>query len=490
MIKYKKILTGVTVALSAFAFGQSGSSSARQYPSMYENQTSINLPGTVTPAADKIVLSAKELVDINLNTMMTDSVLKNAKWGFVLYDPKTKKVISSYNESTPLIPASTTKLLTTESALNFVGEKFRWVTQLEYAGEIDEEGVLDGNLYIVGSGDPTLGTGKAGASTYSSIVKDFGYALAENGIKKVTGNIYVQTAVFKENKLAKLPANIVWMEQKQYYLPVGTTMNINPANERLIAKKNNPFQDSKNFYYVSPYINQIVYADKFEGGSFTTKIADAPYSLANALRASLIKSGIPVVGKVEGKIVDLTPEKRKVVTAYRSPMLADIVIDTNQRSDNALSEAMLRMLGFQRNGDQTLDSGRRAVLDHLNEIGFDVQGLSYLDGSGLSRGNTVTPIAQVKFLTDLMNEKYYKTFFESLPIAGQTGTLKKSFAGIGNGQIFAKTGTLNKVKTLAGFVKTNTGRTLAFSLMVNNYSGSVDQVKNRMEKILAPTLNL
>lgn len=89
-----------------------------------------------------------------------------------------------------------------------------------------------------------------------------------------------------------------------------------------------------------------------------------------------------------------------------------------------------------------------------------------------------------------MNEKYYPTFFNSLPIGGQTGTLKKTFSNIGNGQIFAKTGTLNKVKTLAGYMKTNSGKTLVFSLLINNYAGSVDQVKSRMEQILEPALSL
>jgi len=102
----------------------------------------------------------------------------------------------------------------------------------------------------------------------------------------------------------------------------------------------------------------------------------------------------------------------------------------------------------------------------------------------------VTPISQVKFLTSLMNEKYYRSFYESLPVGGQTGTLKRMFATNGNGQIFAKTGTLNKVKTLAGYLKTNSGKTLVFSLLINNYAGSVDQVKSKMEQILEPALQL
>lgn len=204
----------------------------------------------------------------------------------------------------------------------------------------------------------------------------------------------------------------------------------------------------------------------------------------------MVKSGLPVVGKVITRTTDPNPEKREIITNYQSPTLAEIIMYTNQHSDNALAEATLRMVGFQKLGDQTLEAGRTVVNNHLKSVGFDTEGLNYHDGSGLSRSNVVTPISQVKYLANLMNEKYYKTFQESLPIAGQTGTLKRMFYNAGNGQIFAKTGTLNKVKTLAGYMKTNSGKTLVFSLLINNYAGSVDQVKSRMEQILEPTLNL
>lgn len=484
MINIKKILVSSAFAISAMAFGQ-GTFASSNYPQSYENQNS----NKDVVSADKL-LSAKELVDIKLNSMMNDPVLRNANWGFVVYDPNTKKVISSYNENASLVPASTTKLLTTETAMNLLGEQFRWITQLEYSGSINEDGVLDGNLYIVGSGDPSLGTNKGGAYTYREIVSDFVSAISKKGINKVNGDIIIQTAVFKANKTQTLPENVVWLENGNYYLPVGTTYEINPENEKLIAKKGNPFSANKNFYYISPYIGQMVYADKFEGKYLTTKLPDAPAYLANSLRATLLKSAIPVTGKVVTKMTDIEPEKREVITNYQSPTLAEIVFYTNQHSDNALAEATLRMVGFQKFGDQTLESGRKAVMDHLQKVAFETQGLNYYDGSGLSRSNVVTPISQVKFLSNLMNEKYYPTFFNSLPIGGQTGTLKKTFSNVGNGQIFAKTGTLNKVKTLAGYMKTNSGKTLVFSLLINNYAGSVDQVKSRMEQILEPALSL
>ena len=282
----------------------------------------------------------------------------------------------------------------------------------------------------------------------------------------------------------------MWLENGNYYLPAGSTYEINPQNERLIAKPSNPFAENKNFYYISPYIKQMVYADKFDGLALTTKVADPPAYLANSLRTSMIKKGFGVTGKVVTKITDVNPEKRVAITTYQSPTLAEIIYYINQRSDNNLAEATLRMVGFQKKGDQTLESGKNVVIEHLKSNAFETEGLNYMDGSGLSRNNLVTPISQVKFLANIMDEKYYKTYFESLPIAGQTGTLKSMFSGEGNGQIFAKTGTLNKVKTLAGYMKTHSGKTLVFSLLINNYAGSVDQVKGRMEQILQPALNL
>ena len=487
MRKSQPLYTFFCVAAASVFSAQVSNTSMKLYPALYDNQQS---HVAVTGAAEKVALSAKDQLEININSMSNDPVLRNATWGFALYDPKTKKVISSYNQDLPLIPASLTKILTTESALNYLGPEFRWNTQLEYAGEIDENGTLNGNLYLIGSGDPSLGTGKAGAYRYAEIASEYRYQLDKLGIKKINGNIVTQTAVFKNNKISSLPANVVWMEHGTYYLPVGSTANINPANEKLIAKKSNPFQESKNYYYVSPYIKQLVYADKYEPVSLTTKLADAPVSLANILRADLLKNGLPITGKVEVRMVEQQPEPRKIVYTYKSPTLGEIIFDTNQRSDNALAEAIVRTVGFQRLGDQTLESGRVAVTEHLQASGFDTVGLNYFDGSGLSRSNTVTPIAHVKYLSALQNEKYFKTFFDSLPVAGQSGTLKKSFLGTGYGQIYAKTGTLSRVKALAGYVKTYSGRLLPFSVIVNNYSGSVDQVKQRMEKILAPALEL
>jgi D-alanyl-D-alanine carboxypeptidase/D-alanyl-D-alanine-endopeptidase (penicillin-binding protein 4) len=483
MNKFKNYFSIFALGFSSFVFSQG--TSAGSLPQVSDQQTLVK---DIT--AEKALLSPKDQIEFNINKMFTDPVLRNANWGFVVYDTKTGKIVTSYNETAPLVPASTTKLLTTETAFSLLGTKYRWNTQLEYSGSIDAEGILTGNLYIVGSGDPSLGGNRGGAASYGQIVTQYLESIKEKGIKKITGDIVIQTAIFKENKI-ELPENIVWLEQANYYLPVGSTKDINPRNEKLIvSQSNNPFNQVKKYFYVSPYSNKMVYADQFEGAWVTTKVAEPPAFLANKLRESLVKNKITITGKVTPKIVDGNPEPREILTVYKSPTLAEIVAYTNQRSDNGYAEAILKSNGFMKLGDQTTESGRIVVTDHLKDTNFDITGLNYMDGSGLSKAHTVTPISQVKFLTALMKSPYYKEYMESLPIAGQTGTLKHMFLVNSNGQIFAKTGTLNHVKCLAGYIKTRSNRTLAFSLLINNYTGSAAQVKDRMEQLLDPTLDL
>ncbi len=439
--------------------------------------------------AEKI-LSPKEQLEVNIEKLKKDPILRVANWGFVVYDTKKKEKIIGYNEETPLIPASTTKLLSTDASMALLGGRFKWITQLEYSGELSPEGELNGNLYIIGSGDPSMGTGKAGAWSYSQIISDYISKISEAGIKKINGDIIVETAVFQDVRL-ELPEKIVWIENNNYYLPVGNTININPKNEKIAVKAKSVFDNSKRYFYVSPYMNKMAFTAEFEANNLITTIPAAPALLANQLRASLLKNKIPISGKVATRVTDPNPEPREFLAKYSSPTMVDIIYYTNQHSDNALAEALLKTVGFYKTGNVSLESGRETIVRHLEEKNYDFEGLNLVDGSGLSRGNKVKPISQAKFLTDVMKEKYYDDFLKSLPIAGETGTLRRMFKTSDNhGQIFAKTGTLNGVKCLAGYIKTRSGKMLTFSLLINGYLGSVDQVKARMEQLLEPVVDL
>ena len=161
---------------------------------------------------------------------------------------------------------------------------------MEYSGEITPEGALNGNLYIIGSGDPSLGTNQAGADSYWTVIANFKDALNRAGIKRINGGIVIESGIFKTSETI-LPPNIVWLEHNNYYLPVGNTQNINPQNEKMVVKAKRPSSGEKSYFYISPYSKQLVYADKFEGNTYLQgKLPDAPAYLANNLKSSLIKA--------------------------------------------------------------------------------------------------------------------------------------------------------------------------------------------------------
>ena len=477
MNKLNRIFATIATVFQTFAMAQTS------IPNDISNEKQEST--LLTPA-----LSPKEQLEVNIEKLKKDPILRAGNWGFVVYDTQKKQKIIGYNEETPLIPASTTKLLSTDASMALLGGRFKWITQLEYSGTIDETGALNGDLFIIGSGDPSMGTGKAGAWSYSQIITNYISKISEAGIKKINGNIIVQTAVFQDVRL-ELPEKIVWIEHNNYYLPVGNTNNINPKNEKIAVKAKSVFDNSKRYFYVSPYLNKMAFTDKFEANNLITTIPTAPALLGNNLRTSLINKKIPITGKVITRVTDPNPEPREFIAKYSSPTMVDIIFYTNQHSDNALAEALLKTVGFYKTGNVSLESGRETIVRHLQEKKYDFDGLNLVDGSGLSRGNKVKPISQVKFLADVMKEKYYDDFLKSLPIAGETGTLRRMFKTSNNyGQIFAKTGTLNGVKCLAGYIKTKSGKMLTFSLLINGYMGSVDQIKKRMEQLLEPVVDL
>jgi serine-type D-Ala-D-Ala carboxypeptidase/endopeptidase (penicillin-binding protein 4) len=482
----KKIILPIVFGLSQCFSAQSDSLNTAQNTDNFNIE--LNSSGTVFP--EKIELSPKQRLDYSIDALKYDPVLKNAHWGFVLYDPEKKEIISQHNAHKAFVPASTTKLLSTESAMHHMGAKFKYRTQLEYSGSVDSLGVLNGNLYLVGSGDFSFNVGRAKANSYGTIFSRFKQALQDKNIKKINGQLIVQTAFFKNNAKQHLPENIVWLEQKDYFLPAGSVQDIRPEQERILPKNYKFSNEKARYYYLSPYNQQMVYTDSLSRQNLSTKLPDAPAYLANYLKSNLAKSGIKITGSIISRMIDEKPEAREYLSHEDSPELSDLVYFTNQTSNNMFAEMLLKNVGYYVKGDFSTATGKEVTLKHFEHQKYDFSGLYLSDGSGLSKQNQVTPISQAKFLAQMMQDENFELYYESLPLAGQTGTLKSMCKGNCYGMVKAKTGTLNKVKTLAGYITTTTGKKCTFSLLINNYNGSVDQVKKRMESLLGPAVNL
>lgn len=435
----------------------------------------------------KQILSAKERTDSIIHSYASDPVLKNAKWGFCVYNPKTNKVIISKDENQSYIPASTTKLITTETALSLLGENFKWKTQIDYSGTIDSFGNLNGNLYLVSNNDPTLGYKNLGAFSKREFFNTLIEKIKNQGIKKINGNLITEIVVFKSD--FSIPMNVLKIDHGNYfsipnnnygcsdilfYVKEKEISEYNVLSSKKQIEENNRHKINKNLKTNNTYSSISLSSD--------------PIFLAKEFKNYIIKfQKLQVNGTVTSQKYSqsTTAAQRTIVYTYESPALKNLVHFVNQTSNNHFAEQLLNSVGYFIGKNSTRKTGISLVINHLNKQKFDTDGLSYADGSGLSRSNYITPIAQVKYLANIMKKPFFKVFFESLPKAGETGTLKKMFVNsIAIGKLRAKTGTLSNVKALTGYLDTKSGERLCFSLLVNNFSGTMSLVKKRMETLL------
>jgi D-alanyl-D-alanine carboxypeptidase len=158
---------------------------------------------------------------------------------------------------------------------------------------------------------------------------------------------------------------------------------------------------------------------------------------------------------------------------------------TNQMSVNWRSSKLLRKIGGKVYHSSTTEAGVRAIMEFWTAKGVETEGMNFYDGNGLSRNNAISPKQLVDALYAMRTSPFFQTFYESLPLAGMSGTLRKAMKGsAAEGRIRAKTGTINCVKSFAGYVHTVTGRNLIFSLIVNGFDGRVKVVKKKLEGVL------
>ena len=169
---------------------------------------------------------------------------------------------------------------------------------------------------------------------------------------------------------------------------------------------------------------------------------------------------------------------------FGPPVISEVTV-TNQHSVNWRASKLLRKIGGKLYNHTTKDAGVQGILEFWKSKGLDTRGMYFEDGNGLSRNNAISPKQLVDALYIMTNSKYFLPFYESLPIAGLTGTLHKALRGTAaEGRVRAKTGTIAGVKSFAGYVKSVSGRELIFSIIVNDYTCRTKLIKKKLEAIL------
>ncbi len=347
--------------------------------------------------------------------------------GLLVVDAESGDVLCASAATTPRPLASNMKLFTTSTALAKMGPEARIPTKVYASGEVDEAGVLHGNLYLQGGGDPSLGT----PGFYDGYLAGLGtniFAMTPEikaaGIDRVTGRLYADPSIFDSLKGVR---------------------------------------DSG--YATSPYIGPLsglAFNSGFAGPTSSSGFAADPAKLAAAkLVRNLRAGGVDVPTQVA---TGTTPANAQRVALVQSPTLTSIINTTDVYSDNFFAEMLIKLLGARFGGAGTTAAGARVVAAFAHSLG---SGVHAVDGSGLTRSNLASPQQVVELLLGMQEQPAGEEFIQDLALAGKEGTVDDRMHGTAAyGRCRVKTGTLTGVSNLSGYCFNASGRVMAFSILM------------------------
>jgi D-alanyl-D-alanine carboxypeptidase/D-alanyl-D-alanine-endopeptidase (penicillin-binding protein 4) len=429
--------------------------------------------------------------------------LQHAGISIMVKDANTGKTLYRHRADKSEVPASAMKLVTTATALEFFGADFKFKTMLACDGQVTADSVLLGNLYIVGGGDPALGSTKAGKPDF---LEDWAGAIRLAGIKTIEGQILTDETVF--DRQAANP-RWIWEDLGNAYAPgihgisyldntirvifktaaTGTTPEIlrtEPHIEGMTFDNNlkaTGITYDKGYFYGEPFsLHRSIFGEiPANRQEFTVK-SDMPHPAAvivGDLMQMLLKHGFIIKNKI------LPQKAKKVFHTHFSPSLGEIIAETNTKSNNHFAEYLFRYLGTKAATPATIDNSIKTIRDFWQAKGLPVSQLFQCDGSGLSPMNGISAEFFVSLLSYMRNEsRHYAAFYNSLAVAGESGTiesmLRKSYL---KGRVRAKSGTLTRVKSYAGYVDYK-DKSLIFAVIVNNFNGSQYDIVKLVEDFL------
>lgn len=464
------------------------------------------LAGAQTPAPVKWLLQAP--------------YMRGASFSLVVKDVQEGRTVYSYDTDRLQSPASVLKTVATATALEILGEDYRYPTTLEYDG-ILENGTLEGNLYIKGSGDPSLGSSHF-ALGQNKFLSTWIAALQKAGIKHITGSVISDESIFDTEGVS-----IKWLREDMgnYYAPGSYGISIfdnmyklslqtGAAGTRPVLKGTEPdipFIRFKNYLKAAPvssdsayiigaplddvrYLYGVLPANR-EAYVLKGDIPDPALYLARYLTDQLQQKGIRVDGSPSCYRIEVEEnrwkkgERKEIVTTY-SPTLREIASVCNHVSHNLYADALVKTVGLQykpRRNEMISSFGRgvQVVKEYWEKKGLDVFPLRMNDGSGLAPADKVSAGFMGELLVYMATESAVSdAFIASLPQAGIEGSVRNFLKGSKlQGKAHLKSGGITGVRSYAGYI-TKDGKTYAVAVFSNNYSCSMSRMTGALEKLL------
>lgn len=471
-----------------------------------------------------------------------------AFWGIEVVSLESGKTLYSLNSDKLFTPASNTKLFTTAATLALIGPEHKFLTTVEAKGTVDKYGRLNGDVVLVGRGDPNL-SGRTLPYTLRTernlppvyVLEALADQVAARGVKVIDGDVIGDDTYFAFQRYGEGWSQNDLVEQS------GAPVSALSVNDNVIFVSAMPADRAgeKAFVNITPYAdyyrvdNRIIttpagtgqreiFYNREPGSDVLTLWGSIPVDdmgvgealaiddpadfAARLFRSMLERRGVVIYGRTRARHTELATLSTFSVTtmapasgggefsgnnhkpvvppplvlaSYESQPLAQDLRVINKVSQNLHAELMLRLLGRERGPNGSVAAGIEVLRGWLVQADIRPEEYAFYDGSGLSRQNLVTPHAIVKLLTYSSRQPWGTVFEDTLPVGGVDGTLTQRFkASELLGRVKGKTGSLSHVNSLSGYATTTKGERVVFSIMVNNHNIPTKKALDTIDELL------
>ena len=448
-------------------------------------------------------LAQNKTIDSLLFNFINKDLIKSSHIGIQLNDISDKKKILAYNDQKLFIPASIQKLFTTAAALSILPFDFQFETHVLYSGELNaESNYLEGDIFIVGSGDPSL---ESKYFKQKSFIKDLSDSLRTKGIKGVEGELKLIT---NQLKTYDVNSNWLWGDIGNYYGAGVSGFTFRDNTVDVFFNSSNTIGEPTTISRTNPPLDQFIIENKVISGKTTKDLAygfGGPNNKNRCIKGEIPRNKKDFKVKISmhdpkkflsyevRNMIDFHDKKMPksisldTLLVYESPLLKQLIDNINHKSNNNYSEHILMKSMSVLDSSIGFDNAALAMHNFWIKTLNTTEKFMMVDGCGLSRKNAISPSLMNDLLEYMFahNDQNIKNdFMNSLPIAGKTGTLKYlGDATILQNNFFGKSGSMDGIRCYAGYFRKD-NKYYSFSIMLNQLTCSSIQSFKLIEQFM------
>jgi D-alanyl-D-alanine carboxypeptidase/D-alanyl-D-alanine-endopeptidase (penicillin-binding protein 4) len=487
-------------------------------------------PVAVAPAPSVSSPSSTDRLQADLAAIFATPQFERSFWSVLVRPLSTSEDLYTLNASKLMMPGSAMKIVTASTAAALLGWDYQFETRVVSLVPVDG-GVVRGDLIAIGGGDPSISERSDVPGTLRALARQ----VREAGVTRIEGGIIGDDDLFDDRgigsgwTLDNLPYGYSAAVSALEYNEGSVDLVIRAGAEAgtpvaiQVRPEGGGLQVDNRLVTVAASGNGMLTLERQPGSSHlavqgqipakaapfvrTASVDNPTRFFAAAFRAALITEGVQVFGDA----IDIDELETKsdlagarVLVSHKSPPLRQLVSSMMKVSQNQYAEMLLRAMGtigtpglpaavgaggakaaLPGRSGEAAEAGARKAREVLQTWNIGEDSVVIADGSGLSRYNYVTSDALVRILQAMRSDPQHAAFFDSLPVAGRDGTLSRRLAGTpAEGKVRAKTGTVDNVRAIAGYVEAADGETLVFSMIANNFTMATSEVDAAADRAL------